>query len=195
MSEADPPVRLFLVGGPSAAGKTTIGLTLAEQIDGLEFVPRYTTRRYRGSELDGREYVFVSPACFLSKAAAGDFIEYRDYDFGMSYGLGKADVERVLAAGKNAIALMNLGKIEDVRRTAPDAVTLFLDVPLDVLRERLMSRGRNTAEEIAERLENAAAAAAEADRYDYVIDNSGPLSSTIATARSVILSEMSSPRR
>lgn len=160
----------FFLGGASGAGKTTIGLMVAEQVEGLAFVRRCTTRERRGTT-DDREYTFVSPGEFDSIARSGGFLEYRHYEFGMAYGLRRSDIEDVLGTGADSIAIMNLSRSEELSRSWPGAVTIFLDVSIEELEARLRARGANTPEQIAERLGNARAAMLSASTYDFVVPN------------------------
>jgi guanylate kinase len=164
--------RVFFLDGASGAGKTTLALTLAASRPDVMLVPRYTTRPKR-TDADEREYVFVSRAEFDAVKVSDKFVEYRDYDFGMSYGLPADAVEKVLAEGKHALAIVNLGRIRAAQERCPDAVSILVDVPLPILRDRLVARGVHSQEQLDERLTNALSVEQFRDTYDYVLLNVG----------------------
>ena len=177
--------RVFFLDGASGAGKTTLALTLAASRPDVMLVPRFTTRPKR-TDADEREYVFVSRAEFDAMKASGKFIEYRDYDFDMSYGLPTAAVAQVLAEGKHALAIVNLGRISAAQAGRPDAVSILVDVPLPILRDRLVARGVHSEEQLDERLANALSVEQYRDTYDYVLLNVGDPAEVAAKLDSII---------
>ena len=66
---------LFMVVAPSGAGKSTLVNALLAQESALELSISYTTRAPRSSEEHGREYYFTTPADFLARREAGEFLE------------------------------------------------------------------------------------------------------------------------
>ena len=177
---------LFLLGGPSAAGKTSVALALDLSDPELDLIPRHTTRRVRGVPADRSEYVFVSPSAFDVMAKSGRFIEYRHYGFGMSYGLDRELVDRSMRRGHDCIAILNLGSLQQARANWLSAVTIYLSVDLRVLEDRMLSRGDHTEEQIAERLTNARLGVAESSEYDFVVSNEGSLDTTVDAIRDIV---------
>lgn len=176
---------LLLVDGPSASGKTTVVHTLAAD-EGLHYVRRHTTRQRR-SEDDDAEYLFVAGDEFAAMASAGGFLEYRHFDFGMSYGLAWEALVPPLLAGRSAVGVMNLGGVRWVKRLLPEATTLLITAPRDDLAKRLLRRGVNTPEQIEERLGNAAKVGAYQPYYDHVVVNAEDgLDEALAAARAVV---------
>ena len=115
--------------------------------------------------------MFVSHEEFVSLAASGAFIEYRDFKFGMSYGLPWQQAIAPLLAGSNALGIMSLGSVRHVKNIFPEAITILVNAPVTTIRNRLQARGVNTHEQIEERLENARTVDAYKGFYDYVIVN------------------------
>jgi guanylate kinase len=183
------PGKLFLIGGPSAAGKTSLGLALAEAVPNLWFIPRHTTRNQRIGELDTKEYSFVSAEVFKTMASENRFIEHRSYEFGMSYGLSQESVNLTLRKG-NGIALMNLDRVKAVNNNHPGALTILLSVRQDILEARLRSRGTNNEEQIAERLENARVAGQNTEGYSYVVKNEGEFQDTLQDLIDIVKYEL-----
>lgn len=178
---------LFLLDGASCSGKSTLVDRLTSGERAVDLVPRYSTRERRQDDQRRREYIFVSPDSFRRRAEAGAFIEYRDFLFGMSYGLPWAEAFAPLVEGRPALGVINLGNVEYVKALLPEAVTILVDASLDTIRRRLIARGVNTTEQIEERLTNAARVQDFRGFYDYVVRNEeGGLGEAEATLRSLI---------
>jgi len=180
--------RCFLVDGASCTGKTSITQTvLEEQGESLALVPRYCTRERRQGEASEKEYTFVKDSTFHAMAEQGCFIDYRDFEFGMSYGLAWEDVARVLMDGRNALGLLNLGNVRHVKAVFPEATTILIQAPLATIEKRLQDRGYNDEKQIAERLGNARTARLYHQYYDHVLENrDGHLEQTIARFHNII---------
>jgi guanylate kinase len=180
---------LFLLDGASCSGKSTLVDRLTAGAGSVDLVPRYSTRERRQDDQRRREYIFVSQESFHARANAGAFIEYRDFLFGMSYGLPWAEAFEPLLAGRPALGVINLGNVEHVKALLPEAVTILVDASLDTIRRRLVARGVNTPEQIEERLGNAARVEQFRKFYDYVVTNEeGGLGEAEATLRGLIAS-------
>ncbi|MFN8610396.1 MAG: guanylate kinase [Vulcanimicrobiota bacterium] len=167
---------LFLLDGPSATGKTTLLRQLLASCPELTFCRRLTTRPPRAGELDNptRDYDFVDMAEFRRRQQAGELALSRDFEFGMSYGLPRRDVDEALAGGGSVLALVDLGTAPGAREIWPGCVCILLCAPLSELERRLRGRGGHSDEQIAERLGNAASILARAPDYDYVVVNRPP---------------------
>jgi guanylate kinase len=180
---------LFLLDGASCSGKSTLVDRLTADHGFLELVPRYSTRERRTDDQRRREYIFVSHDAFRERAAAGAFIEYKDFQFGMSYGLPWAEAFSPLLEGRSALGVINLGNVEYVKALLPEAVTILVDASLETIRRRLIARGVNTPEQIDERLSNAARVQHYRRFYDYVVTNEeGVLNEAEAFLRGVVTS-------
>src|ERR1700733_13612783 len=93
---------LFVISAPSGAGKTSLVKALLERNPALSVSVSHTTRPPRPSEVQGREYWFVTPQELQERRARGEFLEHARV-FDNFYGTGKASVEAVLAAGRDVI--------------------------------------------------------------------------------------------
>lgn len=187
---------LFLLDGASCSGKSTLVDRLAaDPTLPIELVPRCSTRERRPDDQPRREYVFVSRAQFLELAHSGGFIEYRDFQFGMSYGLPWSEAFAPLLRGRHGLSVINLGNVRHVKALLPEAVTILVDAPLATIRQRLIARGLNTPEQIEERLTNAARVEAYRPYYDYVVrNNDGTLTEAQEFLRGLVLSRTASTR-
>lgn len=166
--------RVFLLDGASGAGKTSLSFLVSDMREDTEFVPRYTTRPRR-ADSDEREYLFLTPQEFDQHIEHDDFIEYKHYEFGMSYGLPRQLLQSVLDRGKHALAIINLGNVEAAIKSLPTAITILINVPHDTLRERLHQRSTHNDDQIEERLRNARLVDNLYGFYDHVVENSGDL--------------------
>jgi guanylate kinase len=181
---------LFLLDGASSSGKSTLVDRLTADPRFLELVPRYCTRERRSDDAGRREYIFIPHDAFRERAQAGAFIEYRDFQFGMSYGLPWAEAMMPLLQGRPALGVINLGNVEYVKALVPEAVTVLVDASLETIRRRLIARGVNTQEQIEERLGNAARVQEFRKFYDYVVTNEeGALTEAESYLRNLVASK------
>jgi guanylate kinase len=164
--------RLFVVTGPSGAGKGTLIRKLVRERTDLEVAVSATTRARRPGEEDGRDYYFLTEHEFLRRVEAGDFVEHVEYVSGHRYGTLRNEVDRILASGRSAVLELETEGAKEVQRTSPDAVSIFVQAPsFDELERRLRERATESAGEIGERLELARRQAEEAGDFDYVVTN------------------------
>jgi guanylate kinase len=165
------PGLLFVVSGPSGAGKDTLVEALLERMPRLRYSISATTRPPRPGETDGKHYFFISRAEFESRLAEGKLFESRQYN-GNLYGTPRDYIERSVAEGWDVILKPEVNGALAVKAAYPDAVLIFL-VPdrFSSLRERLLARRTETNEEIARRLEIAAQEMKFIRNFDYIVVN------------------------
>jgi guanylate kinase len=164
--------RLFVVTGPSGAGKGTLIRKLVASRPDLAVAVSATTRALRPGEQDGREYHFLSGEEFQRRVDAGEFLEHVDYVSGHRYGTLRSEVDRILSSGKSVVLELETHGAKEVQATLPDAVTIFIEAPsFAELERRLRERATESAGEIDERLELARRQAEEAGDFDHVVTN------------------------
>jgi guanylate kinase len=161
---------VFVVTGPSGAGKGTLEKALLERRADLELAVSATTRERRPTEQDGREYWFLAPEEFDRRVQAGDFLEWVPY-VGQKYGTLRSEIDRIAAAGRVPLLDLEIEGALNVRDSVPGAVTVFVDAPLDELERRLRERATESTGEIGERLELAREQKTHAGEFDYVVEN------------------------
>src|SRR5271155_4342721 len=93
---------LFVVSGPSGAGKDTLVDGLRQRHERLRYSVSATTRQPRSGERDGIDYFFVTRDVFERRLAAGDFLEHRLYSENL-YGPPRSFIEDALRAGDDVI--------------------------------------------------------------------------------------------
>jgi len=170
---------LFIVSGPSGAGKTTlidrVRAALRPLNIELYFSVSHTTRRPRTGEVPGFSYHFVTDQEFQDMVRAGEFLEHA-HVHAHWYGTSKAEVLSKLLDGQDVILdidYQGAKQIAEDPELEPRSLNIFIFPPsLDTLDQRLRQRGVNSEEEIQLRLRKAIDEIDEGkDFYDYIIIN------------------------
>ena len=162
---------LLVVTGPSGAGKGTLVDQLLKARPDCVFSVSATTRPRRSTEVDGREYLFLSQAEFLEREAQGWFLETAEVH-GHLYGTPVEPVDARVREGGVVVLDVDVQGGASVRRVRPDAVTVFVYPPsLDSLRARLQARGTDSPDVIEQRLRSAPGEISQWVYYDYVVMN------------------------
>jgi guanylate kinase len=162
---------VFVVTGPSGAGKGTLIHALVDRVPELEVAVSATTRLRRRAEEDGREYWFLSDAEFARRVAEGDFLEHVTYVSGKRYGTLRDEVDRIASAGKVPVLELETEGALNVKEDVPGAVTIFITAPIPELERRLRERASESEGEIGERIGLARKQLAQADEFDHVVVN------------------------
>ena len=186
---------LFVLSSPSGGGKTTILKKVMADLPGLVFSVSHTTRSPRHGEEDGRDYHFVSREAFASirSQAPSGFLEWAEVH-GNLYGTSRKEVAKQIDAGNDVILDIDVQGALQVKENG-DPVLIFIAPPsLEVLENRLRSRGTESEENIQLRLENARKELAFCDRYNYLIIND-LLPDAVDSIRSIIVAERCRRRR
>lgn len=172
MSAPTPPRgRLFVIAAPSGAGKTSLVRALMEREPSLGFSISFTTRPRRPTEVDGRDYHFVTPEKFAEMRAADAFLEHAQV-FDNAYGTGRAEVEAALAAGRDLILEIDWQGARQVRERMPEAIDIFILPPSRAaLEERLRQRRTDSPEAIARRLAESVTEMSHWNEFRYVVVN------------------------
>ena len=184
--------KLFILSGPSGAGKGTICKELLAQTsrEDVQLSVSMTTRNPRVGETDGVSYYFVSKEDFLRKIEAGGLLEYAEV-YGNYYGTPKQPVIEKLAAGIDVILEIDMQGALKVKENYPDGVFIFILPPsMTELRKRLTGRGTETAEAIEMRLGETLKELSYIDKYDYCVVN-GQLDEAVNRVKSILTAEHS----
>lgn len=165
------PGLLFVVSGPSGAGKDTLVDALRARMPRLRYSVSATTRDPRPGEQEGEHYFFLDRAEFEGRREADGFLEWREYNDNL-YGTPREFVERTLTEGYDLIMKPEVNGALAIKKSFPDAVLIFL-LPdrFSHLRARLLARRTETTEEIARRLEIAHQEVQFIRHFDYIVIN------------------------
>jgi guanylate kinase len=167
----DYPGNLFVVAAPSGAGKSSLVNALLEMDSHLVVSISHTTRKPRGQEQHGREYLFIDEPAFRKKVADGDFLEWAEVH-GNLYGTSRAAVEQLITSGQDVVLEIDWQGALQIKQIFPNAILIFILPPSwDELAQRLTRRGEDHPEVIAQRLANARIEVAQARHFDFVIIN------------------------
>ena len=165
------PGLLFVVSGPSGAGKDTLVDALRKRLPRLRYSVSATTREPRPGEIEGEHYFFLAREEFERRRDAGGFLEWREYNDNL-YGTPRDFVERTLTEGYDLIMKPEVNGALAIKRTFPDGVLIFLAPDrFSNLRVRLLARRTETTEEIARRLEIAHEEFTYVREFDYIVIN------------------------
>lgn len=165
--------KVIIFSAPSGSGKSTIINYLMAQNLNLHFSISATSRPPRGTEKNGVEYFFLSPEEFKTLIAKGDFLEYEEVYKDRFYGTLKSQVDAQLERGENVVCDVDVLGGQNIKAYYGDkALSLFIQPPsIEVLKQRLESRGTDAPEVIKDRLARAEFELSYADKFDKVVVN------------------------
>lgn len=176
---------LFIVSAPSGGGKSTILKALLDTDATLSYSVSATTRPPRETEVDGRDYHFLSIDRFEELVAQDAFYEYAQVH-GNYYGTLKSEVDKLLEQGFDVLLDVDVQGSLRLKADMPDCTTIFILPPsMATLEKRLRGRNSDSEEVIERRLNNARGEIRMAERYDYILLNVN-LPETIENVRSII---------
>ncbi len=163
--------KLFVISGPSGAGKGTLRKELFRRVPNLVYSVSVTTRKPRAGEKDGVDYFFISKEEFERMKRKGELLEWAEVH-GNLYGTPKKFVESKLKEGKSVVLEIDVQGAFQVKKSFPEAVLIFILPPSEEeLIRRLKKRGTETEKEMELRLKNAQWEMGKMDVYDYAIIN------------------------
>lgn len=165
--------KLLIFSAPSGSGKTTIVNHLLTKNFNLEFSISATSRAPRGTEVNGKDYYFLSPDEFQSKIKANEFLEWEEVYPGKYYGTLLSEVERIRNSGNNVIFDVDvIGGCNIKAYYGTEALSVFVQPPsVEELRRRLIKRSTDSEEVIKTRIEKAEFELGFSSKFDVVLVN------------------------
>jgi guanylate kinase len=162
---------VFVVTGPSGAGKGTLIKGLLDRIPDLEVAVSATTRPQRPGEVDGREYWFLADDEFTARIESGAFLEHVAYVSGRRYGTLRSEMDRIAEEDRVCVLELELEGALRVQDEVPGSVTIFIAADVPELERRLRDRATESTGEIGERIALARAQLEQAHRFRYMVRN------------------------
>ena len=183
-------MNVFLLSGPSGAGKTTVAHHLVSQHHRtFEKVITMTTRQKRLSEINAVDYFFLSKDDFLGKIKDSALLEYEEVYPGNFYGTPKAELERILENGKSPLLILDVKGAKRVmtcmKSYFPGAFIFSCFVTIDLgsvhsnveeLKRRLVQRDGSNPVQLKERTARLPMELNSAEHFDMIIKNNMSLS-------------------
>jgi guanylate kinase len=163
---------LIILSAPSGGGKSTILNEILLRMDCVDYSISYTTRAPRGAEQNGVHYHFVNEQDFETRIESGDFLEYAKV-FGKSwYGTSISYIKSRLQLPRHVIMDIDVQGASQIAATDIPYVKIFIIPPsMAVLKDRLVKRGTDSAEDIQRRLDTAKVELNCIPEYDYLVIN------------------------
>jgi guanylate kinase len=179
---------VFIISAPSGSGKSTLVKQLLNSIPDLDFSISYTTRSPRGSEVNGKQYYFVSRAEFEQMVRDDDFLEHAEV-FGNYYGTSRRFLRDAELRGRDLLLDIDVQGAAQIQQKVPDATSIFI-LPPDrkTLEERLRKRSEDCEQVIQRRLITASREIENYQRYNYILLNDD-LAESSNKLRSIVQAE------
>lgn len=166
-----PKGNLFVISGPSGAGKGTLISLLLQRHPNVRLSVSATTRAPRPGEENGIDYHFLTEDAFSQILSEGGFLEHA-LVHGKHYGTLKSYVEEHIDLGEQVVLEVDVQGARQVKEKMPDAHYVFIEPPsLDELEKRLRGRNTETEEQIKKRLDAAVVELSAKKEYDIQLVN------------------------
>ncbi len=162
---------VYIISAPSGAGKTSLVKKLCEEWSFIKPSISLTTRKIRDSEVDGKDYFFVSKEDFNSKIQNGDFLEYQ-YVYGNLYGSTIKSINQIIDQGDDVLLEIDYKGMLAVKKIIENAISIYILPPdIDTLKKRLNQRGEDTEKIINQRMESSIKDLSYSKFADYCVVN------------------------
>ena len=163
---------MLVLSSPSGAGKSTIARNLLRDESSLSLSVSVTTRQRRGSEIEGKDYHFLSEKEFMLLRDNNELLEWAEVH-GNYYGTPVAPVRKAMEEGRDMLFDIDWqGALQMFEAARADIVSIFILPPsMTELRNRLVRRAEDASDVIEKRLKNSRTEMEHWDDYDFVIIN------------------------
>jgi guanylate kinase len=162
---------VFVVTGPSGAGKGTLIKGLVQRVQGLEVAVSATTRPQRPGEVDGTDYWFLPDTEFTRRVADDEFLEWVSYVSGHRYGTLRSEMERIAEHDNVCVLELEVEGALAVQDEVAGSITVFIAADVEELERRLRERATESTGEIGECIELARTQLEQAHRFRYMVRN------------------------
>jgi guanylate kinase len=188
MSSSPRKPIVYIISAPSGSGKSTLVNEILKSVTDLEFSISYTTRAPRGSEVNGRQYYFITRPEFEQMIREDKFLEHAEV-FGNYYGTACRFLQEAEEKRRDLLLDIDVQGADQIQRKLPGATSIFI-LPPDrkTLEERLRKRSEDREEVIQRRLETATREIENYQRYHYILVND-QLEESIKRLRAIVRGE------
>lgn len=163
--------KLFIITGPSGAGKTTIAEEILKKEKNITKVITCTTRKIRKGEKDGVDYKFVTREEF-EKFIKKDMLLEKAIVYENYYGSLRDDVEKIMESGKSVLFVVDVQGAMTIKAKFRGAVDIFIKTPsLEELRKRIEKRKKDSKEVIGQRMQMAKEELDLENEFTYIVIN------------------------
>ncbi|MFC1743845.1 guanylate kinase [Candidatus Riflebacteria bacterium] len=164
--------KLFIISGPSGAGKTVLCRELlAAYPDLFKYSISTTTREPRGNEKEGEEYNFTTVDKFKEMIAREEFLEWAKVH-GNYYGTPEKNLIEAFEDGKSFLLNIDVVGAQKLKRKKVAGIFIFISPPsFEILEDRLLKRGLEKEAAFKRRLANAKREMQTNLWYDFILVN------------------------
>lgn len=187
---------LVVISGPSGVGKDAVIAELRDTHPEMFFAVTVTTRSIRPNEVEGKDYLFITPDRFEQLLEQEEFLEHAEV-YGRHYGVPKEPLRNALRDGRDAVVKVDVQGAATIRTLAPEAFLIFLTAPsLEELERRLRARKTESEKDMLIRIQTAHEEVAQSWWFDAVIVNeTNALTQTVEAIVEVIHQQRANPSR
>ena len=178
---------LIILSSPSGAGKSTLSRRLRDWDETISFSVSATTRPPRAGEVDGQDYHFLDDTTFRKQVAAGEMLEHA-HVFGNFYGSPRGPVQAAIDEGRDVLFDIDWQGAQQIQNSVlgPHTLSIFILPPsITELHRRLETRGQDSVETIAKRMQKSWDEISHWGEYDYVLVNDD-LDTTDAALKTIV---------
>ena len=179
--------RLFVISGPSGVGKDTILNQMKKIYPSNHYVVTVTTRKKRITEIDGKDYFFVTNKKFQDMIDSNEFLEWATV-YNNNYGVPKNQVFLALSENKNVIIKADIQGAKTIKNTIDGTTTIFINPPdISKLADHLSSRMSESKESFRLRMETSLLEIESQNEFDHVVNNpEGKIDQTLEKINAII---------
>lgn len=167
-----PQPLIVVISGLSGSGKDSVINRMKEISDvDFHFVVTCNTRPRRESEVDGKDYHFITRERFEEMIRNGEMIEYSQVYDDLK-GVPRFEIENAIRIGKDMILRVDFQGMKKIKAFYPELISIFI-LPPDSKSwiKRLRSRNTETNESLKIRIQTAAKELSEVPSFDYIVIN------------------------
>ncbi|PIJ62246.1 guanylate kinase [Mesotoga sp. H07.pep.5.3] len=179
---------VFVMSGPSGAGKTSILREILRSNNNLDFSVSYATRERRPEEVQGKDYFFVTLEEFKRLQKEDEFLEWAKVH-GNYYGTSRHQVSKSVDLGRDILLDVDIQGAMSLMSKLRDAVYIFVAPPsYEELISRLQSRGTEDTQSLRTRLEDAKWELEQVKNFQYLVINDN-LKHSVSQFEAIITAE------